>query len=747
MPFTNLTPDLNPDGSRFPGGIGTFGIRYFYFTFVPTTKSIDVFLSRNIYINEESITKVFTPQSSSSLLTSTNISSVKLPCVFMNGQITINKPSGLTYSNTTTIPDFKLNNLIAGNTYILESRTIYNDPGMDFGASISASSLTYIQSSTLPIIPNVPMPVPLPPLPPPVPPPTPTPGLPPIPTGLGASSGVCGVSLTWNSTLQATQYYIYREGLLISSSPLPNYMDSQVISGNPYTYTVSALNLVGESAQSLSRTITPTFSFTCVTPSRTPTGGVIGSSTIRYYYFLFTPITPSIDVFCYNGASSTKKVLTGIYDTNNVSVNYFTSSNLSNLDSNVSFASRQLGSLTVNGLTVKESTESATVNFTVKLPISDLTTPAAAIKTYILEVISYSPDTFTPDFGLRFRSTQLSYNSVALTAGVPSPYLISYDFSGTSSSNYTNFIYPNINVFQNVKNVLESIITASPIVRGITRPNDMSVRVTIESLEGNTLGQSSLDKWLVDPSRTPDFTYAQSITFNTVFFTNGYMTGQANFNGSTTVNTSANISLFNVLLHEVIHGIGFFYMNSYNNTSANVGWNSFLTDLSNNAPWYKGPANSFALSSYKTYCKSSALQRVPVEGNYGPGTALSHWDDGSAPNIPANYRYFNGTYHPSPKYEIMTGFLGNNEYMTGLTAGVLKDYGYTVNLVCPYIVAHPPLSLMTMSQSFRVKCNCSSHDGKVIHKILIEKVSEGPSLVDLLQQVGYYVPVYWTVNA
>lgn len=738
MSFTNLTPDINPDGSAFPGTASSFGVRYFYFTFVPTTATIEVFLTRNIFRNEESITRVVLGQTSVSLLTRENLFNVNFPCVFFNNQITINTASGVPYKNTKSVPDFKLNNLISGSTYIMETRTIYNDSGIDFGAYIKGSTLTYIKSSTIPILPTLPVPVPIPP--PPAPPPTT--GLPPIPAGLVATSGICGVSLSWNP-VQAAQYLIYREGLLLSSSPTSTYMDSQVISGNPYAYTVSSVNSVGESAQSLPTTITPMFSFTCLIPNRTPTGAVISSSNIRYYYFLFTPITPSIDVSCYNGTSSTLKAIIGVYDTTDPAINYFVASNLTNLDSTVSFGSKLLGSLTVDGLSALPNTNTGSLNFSMRLPSSDLTIPSASIKSYILEVACYSPDTFASDFGVNFASAQLNYNAVSIVRGLPSPYVISYDFTGTTDSNYTEFIYPNIVAFQNVKSVLETILTNTPKARGSTRKNDMLVHFTISPLVGDILGQSSLDDWAPDTTRSPDFPYEQSITFNSTYFTNGYMTSTANFNGASRVNTIANINLFNVLLHEVIHGLGMLFSSS---SVADVGWNSFLTDAPT-APWYKGPPTSSALSSYKTYCKNPALQRVPVEGNYGSGTALSHWDEGIAPNISVNYRYFNGVYHPSPKNEIMTGFLNNNEYMTGLTAGFLKDYGYTVNLGCPYIVAHPPITVMPMTPKLRAKCSCMSNDGKVVHKLLIEKVPNGaPSLVDYLQQVGYYMPVYWPVN-
>jgi hypothetical protein len=751
MSFTNLTPDTNPDGSRFQRG--SFGIRYFYFTFVPTTVSLEVYLTRNIYRNEEFITRIFTPQSPNSRLIQ-NVSNVVPPCVFINGQITISTSSGLPYKNTSSIPDFKINNLIIGTTYILESRTIYNDPGMDFGAYIKLSLLKYIQTSTNPITPNLPIPLPVPS--PPLPPPVPTTGLPPTPTGLVASNGMCGVSLSWNpvqASVQITQYLIYREGILLSSSSTPNYMDCQVINGNPYTYTVSCLNLVGESEQSVSRSITAMFSFTCLVPIRTPTGTMIMDSMTRYHYFLFTPITESIDVFCYNGTSSTRKAIIGLYDTTDPSTNIFVSSNLMNLDSNVSFGSKTLGNLTVDGLTVIPYTNTGTLNFTIKLPSLDTTLSSVILKTYILEIVSYTTDTFTPDFGVNFKSTSLTYNSVSLVRGLPSPYVISYDFTNTSESNYTNYIYPNLDVFQHVKTVLECILTTTHNARGANRNNDMLVHFTISDLIGDTLGESSLDEWKSDSEKIPQFTYEQSIMFNSKYFINGYMSTAAYFNGANTVNGMANINLFNVLLHEMIHGLGFFYT-----SSNNIGWNSFLTDLPN-TPWYKGPVPSVALSCYKTYSKNQALQRIPVEENYGPGTALSHWDDGKSETLSVNNRLFNGVYHPAPSYEIMTGFLGNSEYMTGLTAGVLKDYGYSVNLTCPYVVSHPYSSLMPLPAS-RLKCMCVEYESKTVNRLVIQEMPpqkpvpaeiptkspkpETPSLIHYLQSIGYYIPVYFT---
>lgn len=749
MSFTNITPDVNPDGSRFVNGTTPFGVRYFYFTFTPSSKTVNFFLVRNIYRNEESITRIFTTNAPVSVLSNENVTNVKLPCTFINGRIGLYTPSGTTYKNETIMPDLNLNNLVIGNLYILESRTIYNDPGMDFGVKINDNSgailpLTYVQASIFPVTPTIPNPIPLPgpplPIPLPIPIPNPT-GFPMTPNGLVASSNISGVSLTWLPTAKAVSYLIYKEGLLLSTSTTTDYSDYQVISGNPYSYSVSGINSLGEGQKSAVLNFTPNFSFSNLAPNRSPFGAIIANSNIRFYYFLFTPLSSAVDVFLCNGQSSTSKSIIGIYDTTDTSsTNELKSSNISMLDKNVSLASKTFGGFTFSGISVTASglyeNVGMTPNFRITMPFSDLSTSSLLLKTYILEVVAYknTSNPFGSDFSICLKNvgfpngmTQITYNSVNFTRTIPMPYIISFDFTGISVANYTQYVYPNLFVFQNIKAVLECIISSSPNVRGFNQNNDMLVHFTISDLANDVLGESSLNKWTVDVLRSPDLTIEQSITFNILYFMNGYMTSPANFNGSGTVNNNPNITLFNVLLHEMIHGLGFFYNNSYNATSLNVGWNPFLTDVVDNTPFYKGPLGSAALSSYKTYCKNAMLERIPVEANYGAGTALNHWAEGDAPNIPMENRYFNGTYTPALKYELMTGFINKNDFMTGLTSGALKDYGYNVNLICPYVVAHPYVNMMPIVPGaigdFTVKCMSIADSSKVIHRLTIDTPS------------------------
>ena len=140
MSFTNLTPQKFPDGKPIviPGVLS--GTYYFYFTFVPTTTSVAVFLRWNIYNNKACICGLYN-QSSDSLLTVANISNVTTPTIFVNGKIGISTSIGRRYTNTTNVPNFVINNLIIGTRYILETVTIYNEMGTDFSAIFKSGNV------------------------------------------------------------------------------------------------------------------------------------------------------------------------------------------------------------------------------------------------------------------------------------------------------------------------------------------------------------------------------------------------------------------------------------------------------------------------------------------------------------------------------------------------------------------------------------------------------------------------------
>jgi len=90
------------------------------------------------------------------------------------------------------------------------------------------------------------------------------PTIPPVPTGLHATAGDGQAQLTWNGSAGATSYKVKRS--LTSGGPYTtiapsvtatNYTDSGLTNGVPYFYVVSAVNSVGESANSAQVSATP----------------------------------------------------------------------------------------------------------------------------------------------------------------------------------------------------------------------------------------------------------------------------------------------------------------------------------------------------------------------------------------------------------------------------------------------------------------------------------------------------------
>ncbi|HEX3148174.1 MAG TPA: glycoside hydrolase family 44 protein [Gemmataceae bacterium] len=83
------------------------------------------------------------------------------------------------------------------------------------------------------------------------------------PNGLLATPGVGQVALSWNAVGGATSYKVYRGLATGTETPLQanlsgaNYTDSAVTNGTAYFYTVSAVNVAGEGAQSLEVSATP----------------------------------------------------------------------------------------------------------------------------------------------------------------------------------------------------------------------------------------------------------------------------------------------------------------------------------------------------------------------------------------------------------------------------------------------------------------------------------------------------------
>lgn len=134
-------------------------------------------------------------------------------------------------------------------------------------------------------------------------------------------------------------------------------------------------------------------------------------------------------------------------------------------------------------------------------------------------------------------------------------------------------------------------------------------------------------------------------------------------------------SLFNIILHEMAHVIGFGTLwNTKSMGGAYVGTQSvYAIDTGE----YTG---SNALATYQVEFDPLATF-IPVELDGGPGTANSHWDEAWAggPN------------------ELMTGFLNMPTFVSDTTIASFADIGYTVNLAANDVAKVPlPASLALM---------------------------------------------------
>jgi poly(3-hydroxybutyrate) depolymerase len=94
--------------------------------------------------------------------------------------------------------------------------------------------------------------------------------IPAAPTGLSVT-GTTGssVSLSWSASSGATSYNVYRGGAKVGSSTSTSYTDSGLAANTTYSYAVTAVNSVGESAKSatVSGTTTSGYTPTCYNAS------------------------------------------------------------------------------------------------------------------------------------------------------------------------------------------------------------------------------------------------------------------------------------------------------------------------------------------------------------------------------------------------------------------------------------------------------------------------------------------------
>ena len=138
------------------------------------------------------------------------------------------------------------------------------------------------------------------------------------------------------------------------------------------------------------------------------------------------------------------------------------------------------------------------------------------------------------------------------------------------------------------------------------------------------------------------------------------------------LNGVRSVKLKRLLIHEMLHGLGI----------CGGVWEL-------DGDWYTGKR---AVQAYGEMT-GTEFERIPVENHFGKGTSKSHWEEGAKPGRVYQHgvdrRDHEGRFHPALGNEIMSGFQGDDEYFTGVTAGALEDLGYTVNWDAKEIVNLP----------------------------------------------------------
>jgi hypothetical protein len=232
--------------------------------------------------------------------------------------------------------------------------------------------------------------------------------------------------------------------------------------------------------------------------------------------------------------------------------------------------------------------------------------------------------------------------------------------------------------------IIQSIIVQTHGKRdpSVSSQYDMIVDVDIQALSPNILANSR--PTIVNTTSTPMIPLRQLVTLNSNTFSS-VTTTQSKLNNQWVS------SLLPILIHEMLHGLG---IASYVIGSSIIGWDQMLDSTKT---WYTGKPNetSYAIQAYQR-AAGPTLQRIPVENNFGAGTAYSHWEEGLQDGFSNEKRYYDygqgPVYHPPLTNEIMSGMAGSVYYFSDITAGALKDHGYVVNLSSPSVVPYPGLS-------------------------------------------------------
>jgi len=221
--------------------------------------------------------------------------------------------------------------------------------------------------------------------------------IPPTPTNFVATTDNCGtrrINLTWSSATGATSYNLKRNGVSIYTGASTSYLDSSLNAGTTYSYTLTATNAAGTSAQASTSGTAPlacVVSAPDVTFSANPTFMTSpANSTLLSWSATNNPTncTASANPFNSNWNGS-KAIPSGSQTISGLAVDTYTfsiyctntngNSSIKNVAVTVSSPVSMSGSLTASNCTIASgaSTCNTTLNWTTANPVatSAVTTP------------------------------------------------------------------------------------------------------------------------------------------------------------------------------------------------------------------------------------------------------------------------------------------------------------------------------------------------------------------------------------
>jgi hypothetical protein len=149
---------------------------------------------------------------------------------------------------------------------------------------------------------------------------------------------------------------------------------------------------------------------------------------------------------------------------------------------------------------------------------------------------------------------------------------------------------------------------------------------------------------------------------NTITSSGGFWlatSGTMEFDIADLATVEANGNLLGLILHEMAHVMGFGTLWTSNGV------------YSNGTGMYTGPN---ALSMYQTEFNQPAATSVPVELGGGSGTANGHWDEvNGGGGATGRVSIFNNR---DMQFEIMTGWLNSNSFISQTTVQSFVDIGF-----------------------------------------------------------------------